>query len=447
MKLLRYYAIASLVCIFAALAVMWLVYRMVVMGGIAALAEYDNVATAQTILAPIRAALADYLVEAAALAGPSARPPLPPAVDEAINTLLRDAHVNRVKIYNRNGVVSASTSASLVGTNGADNPGFRSAINGRALGNLIRRDTFNRFDRAFEHANLFESYIPVRRRPSEPVLGVLEIYTDVNALLVAAERTQFVILGASGAILAMLYTALLFIVRRARNVIDTQQQVIRERTTTLEQLLRRSQRREERDRKKLAASLHEGLAQTLSAIKLALETGNDASARAGDRQLLLNSVVPGLREAIRQVRAMATDLHPPGLEDLGLVPTIRALCSQLEESYPTIDIEPQIALDVESIPAAMQIVVYRSIEGGVRLVAAQAATSLVRVALIARDGTLALTIEGNGTESFPRGLSDLVADTMSPLAALRERAMISGGDLSVSRSATGAMTLRSSWRL
>jgi signal transduction histidine kinase len=449
MKLLRNYTIASLISMLAALGIMWMLYQTVVMGGMLAIAEQTNVATAQSILASNITLLADYLADAAGEAKSSVGvPPVPTAVDEAIRGLTRDANINRIKIYNRHGIVSASTNAGLIGADGAENPGFVSAMSGRAMSNLVRRDTFNPFDRAVENANLLESYVPVRRHATEPVLGVLEIYTDVNRMLAAAQRTQLTIVAGTALVLAILYTALLFIVRHARNVMDAQQHAIQQKIAAFEQLVQRNQRREQHDRKKLAADLHEGLAQALSAIKFALEAGEEATPERASDHELLKSVVPGLRDAISQVRAMAVDLHPSSLEDLGLTPTIRALCRQLDETHPSISVESRITIEEGVVPDRLQIVLYRSVETGFRLAASQLATTLIRIAVTTHDGNLSLVIEGNGTEPLPTlGLADLAADTLSPLTSLRESTIISGGKLAVSRSASGSLTIRSSWRL
>jgi hypothetical protein len=227
MNLLRNYTIASLISMLAALGVMWRLYRNVVMAGMVAIAEQINVATVQEILASNITLLADYLADTTDEAKLSAgTPPLPPAVDEAIHRLTHDANINRIQIYSRYGFVSGSTNAGPIGTNGADNPGFASAMNSREPSNLVRRDTFNPFDRAVENAKLLESYISVRRRATEPVLGVPEIHTDVNRVLAAAQRTPLTIVAGTALVLAILYSALMFIVRHLRDVMAAQQRVI-----------------------------------------------------------------------------------------------------------------------------------------------------------------------------------------------------------------------------
>jgi two-component system NarL family sensor kinase len=135
----------------------------------------------------------------------------------------------------------------------------------------------------------------------------------------------------------------------------------------IEQLVRRNQHREQRDRMKLAADLHEGLAQALNAIKFALEVDQGATpGRASDRELL-KSGVPGLRDAIRQVRTMTVDVRPSSLADRGLVPTIRALCRQSDETHPSISAKSQISIEGVPVPDRVWIVLYGSVETGVQL--------------------------------------------------------------------------------
>src|SRR5690606_21052152 len=113
-----------------------------------------------------------------------------------------------------------------------------------------------------EEDNLMQTYIPVRASATEPVQGVFEIYTDVNDLVHQIERTEFIIMAGAMLILSGLYAVLLLVVRRARNVIDTQNHTIRERTQTLEILSARMLKSEESNKQKIAMELHEGLAQT-----------------------------------------------------------------------------------------------------------------------------------------------------------------------------------------
>lgn len=282
-KLLRFYSIASLLAVLATALLIAMFYREVAIQGIMQLAERSNLTLARTALNSVRPVLIDYLDAAAqpGLVDVSHRPP-PPELATAIQSLMRESAVVRIKIYNRHGVVAFSTKTSQIGIDQRNNPGFISAINGRVADTLVYRDTFNSYDAVTEEDNLMQTYIPIRASATDPVQGVFEIYTDVNHLVHQNERIEFIILTGSLLILTALYAALLLVVRRAHTIIKSQHQTIRERTETLEILSARMLKSEESNKKKIAVELHEGLAQTLSAIKLNLE--NNRQKINGDRK-------------------------------------------------------------------------------------------------------------------------------------------------------------------
>ena len=88
-------------------------------------------------------------------------PALEPSLDKAINKLLLETDIVRVKIYDKEGNVTFSTKKSQVGGGQEDNEGFRNAINGLPTTVLIYRDTFNLFDREVEDSNLVQTYVPM----------------------------------------------------------------------------------------------------------------------------------------------------------------------------------------------------------------------------------------------------------------------------------------------
>ena len=448
-NILRIYSIASFLSILAIAGLMALLYRTVTIHSVVTLAEHSNLVIAQSALQPIRAELVFYLLATSDINRKSSEPlPIPRALDAAISELTRNSRITRLIIYNQHGVISASTGPPEIGTTEAQKPGFVAAMQGKIWTNLAYRDAFNVFRRPIDDENLVESYIPVRGDPSAPVVGVFEVYTDVSETIRQAERAQLTFFAVTVVLLVILYAALMMTLRRAHKVINEQQQMILEKTDALKSLSEKSLRREEVERKKLSGALHEDLAQTLSAIKLAVETGEGASIARPTESAVGVEVVPGLQSAIRQVRDIAMDLRPPSLDDLGLIPTIRAMCGQFSELHPSIEVEQDIAVMEETIPTRLKIVVYRNIESGFKIVGQRRGMKKVTISLQTENRSLILVIEGDGTAEVPSpGLSELGAESHSPLSAFRERTIISGGELEIRNSQTGHVTLRASWHL
>lgn len=448
-KLLRFYSIASFISIFVTAALLTLFYRHVTIQGIVQLAEKSNLALAQTTLNSVKPALIEYLSSVASLEQQKITEyKLTPELARAVTNLMHETSIVRVKIYNRQGVVAFSTKPGQTGKDQSKNPGFTSAIDGRALSSLIYRDTFNRFDgENSDEDNLMQTYVPVRNAPTEPILGVFELYADVSPLVKENERIMFIILAGAEFILAALYFVLILVVRRARNIIDAQQQTIRERTATLEILSTRLLKSEELEKKKIANDLHEGLAQTLSAIKANVESSRLLITADDDKSRSLESIVPVLQSAIQEVRTIATDLRPSSLDDLGLIPTINWYCREYERLHPGIRVTQEISLTEEMIPLPLKIVIYRIIESVFENIAQHSYTDRIVLALLGEEEENAITLEICDSPSEPSARMDPTPNPHLRFAEAQERTTLSGGVFSARRDRTGRVTLSATWTI
>jgi signal transduction histidine kinase len=442
-KLLRFYAIASFISIFITAALLTLFYRQVTIQWVTQLAERGNLALAQATLNAVKPELVDYLDSAAkAISQGAATPELPPALAATIKNVMLETSVVRFKIYNRDGMVAFSTKAEQIGANQSSNAGFKSALSGKVATSLIYRDAFN-FLKATEADNLLQTYVPVRGTPGQPILGVFEIHTDINELVRDNARMLVIFLVGAEVMLAFLYGALVLVVRRARNIIEAQQQTIQERTTELETLSRRLMKSEEVQKKKIATDLHEGLAQTLSAIKANVENSRQRTDANDENKKSLESIVPVIQSAIQEVRSIATELRPSSLDDLGLIPTLNWFCREFSRLHPEMQIEREIELPEEEIPAALKIVIFRIIEMTFENIAQYSQTDRIGLALGLVDG--AITLEISDAPPEPSVRPDITPDPHLRFAEMRERTTLSYGVFSVTRDQAGGVTLHAAW--
>jgi len=445
-KLLRFYSIASFLAVLATALLIGLFYRQIAIQGLMQLAERNNLALAQTALNSVKPVLIDYLDSFAqpGLVSIGHHSP-PPELATAIRALMRDGSVVRIKIYNQHGMVIFSTKTSQIGTDQSSNPGFMSAINGQVADTLVYRDTLNSFDEATEEDNLMQTYIPIRANAIEPVHGVFEIYTDVDGLVHQIERTEFIIMAGAMLILTVLYVALLLVVRRARNIIDSQNQTIRERTETLEILSAQMLKSEETNKKKIAIELHEGLAQTLSAVKLNLE--NNRSKINGDDTAVqsMAAIIPVLQGAIEDIRTIATELRPSSIDDLGLLPTINSLCRNFQQQHPGIRIQQDISLLEKDIPAPLKVILYRIIVLALDDIALHTDSDRIQIALRRDGGALTLMVDDTPSASPDMAATTLIEIGLNPesrFAKMMELTTLSGGTFTAARPAAGRILLR-----
>lgn len=173
------------------------------------------------------------------------------ALDKRTFTAMKGSTVFKVKVYDLRGLTVYSSDHSQIGEDKATNAGWRAAAEGKAASELTHRDQFSAFEGMVENRDLLSSYIPVRRKGSDEVLGVFEIYADVTpflrqvkdsstelSALVAANQEKIkqaakndaavvasnsvTFLSVVGALMVALFVALLLIVKRGQSQIDAQ---------------------------------------------------------------------------------------------------------------------------------------------------------------------------------------------------------------------------------
>lgn len=450
-KLQRINSLTSFIAIFVTAALLTLFYREATLHWVEHLAETNHQAVAQTALNSIEPELVAYL--STVVTGKNvldARSQhLPAGLAENIRRMTRDTTVKGIDIYDHNGRQVYSTRAGSAGIHPDSHPALQSAILGKVSSTVIFRSLFSRYAGTSADNKLMQTYIPVRSGPAPAVVGVFAIHSDPDRLIEESDALILSILVGVELILAILCAILWLTARNAKKIVHAQQTTIRERTASLEILSRHLLKSDELQKKKIAADLHEGLAQTLSAIKVNVENNRlknttDASAQS------LGAIVPVLQHAIHEVRKIATELRPSSLDDLGLLPTIRWFCREFERQHPAISIQPDISLAETNIPPLLKIDIFRIIESVFKNIAKHSHTDRIILAMHLADAQIHLTI-GDIPKVQP---AIAPVDRSAPgieaqfrFAEVKERTALSGGAFSTTLENTGWVTLRASWAI
>jgi PAS domain S-box-containing protein len=205
---------------------------------------------------------------------------------------------------------------------------------------------------------------------------------------------------------------------------------------------------QETERARLAAELHEGVAQTFTAVKFMLENAlEQAEAGAGASGLdALRAVVPRIRDAVEEIRSLGIALRPPTLDDLGLLPTISWLCRSFRDDNPEIRLEKWIDLEEEEAPEPLKIVLYRVLQEALENVSRHSEASVVTVQLGRREGGLELAIADDGRGFIVAAVEE--GRAMSEgfgLELMRERTQLSGGVFTLESAPGRGTTIRAWW--
>jgi two-component system sensor histidine kinase UhpB len=186
---------------------------------------------------------------------------------------------------------------------------------------------------------------------------------------------------------------------------------------------RRSLDREEGERQRIAAELHDEIGQGLTAILLQLSTVlADADEPVRSALLEVQSVA---RANLDEVRRIARQLRPTVLDDLGLPYALTALADAAEEASG-LRIRRSIAVDVERLPQATELALYRIAQEALTNVTRHADASSVVFAFEPDRDRVRLAIADDG-----RGMLYAEEVEAGGIRGMRERATAVGADLRV----------------
>lgn len=192
---------------------------------------------------------------------------------------------------------------------------------------------------------------------------------------------------------------------------------------------------QEEERARLAHELHDVTIQGLIALKqrgqMALKALGHDPARAGPRLQELNGLID---EEIAGLRRIIGDLRPIYLEDLGFVPALEMLARQTEERH---GLRVHLAVHGEVVRLApdLELAAYRIVQQALANVAAHARAGNSWVEVVFAADTLTLLVRDDGVGfSPPKQPADLARQGHFGLMGMRERALLYGGQLTITSS-------------
>jgi PAS domain S-box-containing protein len=222
-RLLRYFAVASLIAIAAAAAALSWLYERQAVGALIEAQERHHVALTRAYAATLWPHFSALLREADGLddEGLRRRPEVG-SVHRAIAGELAGSQVLEVKIYDRRGRTVFSTDPAQIGEDKSGNAGLRSALAGTPASELTHRERSSAFEQTVSEVDVVSSYVPVFARGAREPEGVFEIYSDITPLLAQVREARGALLLRVSAVLLALYLVLLLVIRHADRAIRRQ---------------------------------------------------------------------------------------------------------------------------------------------------------------------------------------------------------------------------------
>lgn len=157
-----------------------------------------------------------------------------------------------------------------------------------------------------------------------------------------------------------------------------------------------------------------------------------------------------LREVADQLRAIATELRPPILDDLGLAAAIESLVAQNDREAEGFQVEAAVQDDIGSIPAgrppaAVEIALYRIVQEAVANAISHSGGNTAIVEGVVGADRITLTVRDDGT-GLPQGTLDRATrEGRLGVSSMRQRAQSVGATLTFRASPEGGLAVTVSW--
>jgi two-component system NarL family sensor kinase len=298
----------------------------------------------------------------------------------------------RVKVWTTQGTILYSDAPQLIGQTFALDGDSRAALlrprTEADITDLSRPE--NRYERG--EGKLLEVYRPVWTPDGTPLL--FETYFRYDTV---SQRSWQLWRGFAGvmlssllALLLLLGTGGLLLAARARRA-----------RAQHEELMRRALDASDAERRKIAATLHDGVVQQLVAASfIAGGRAQRAASSGGDQQLAaaLDEVASSVRDGIAGLRSLLVDIYPPSLHSAGLASALRDLADSASRGAGQVPgIDADIDADAaDSVPEQEQEAMFRIAQEAVRNAVRHGHARHLTLRLAAGDGPIALEVADDG---------------------------------------------------
>ncbi|MFN2519193.1 MAG: sensor histidine kinase [Jatrophihabitantaceae bacterium] len=315
-----------------------------------------------------------------------AMPSDPAAARKVLDPLVRSRVLNptliRVKVWTAAGTVLYSDEPRLIGMTFPLEAEARAAFSRPRLEADVSdlRRPENQFER--NDGKLLEVYRPVWTPDGHPLL--FETYFRYDSV---TARSHQLWRGFAGVMLSSLAALLILLVPLVWALLVRARRARQQR----ELLMRRALDASADERRRIAATLHDGVVQQLAAASFTAAGQADQAAAAGHPQLAtgLLAVAGTVRDSIAGLRSLLVDIYPPSLHTSGLAVAMRDLARATTSAGTevTVDIDEPVA---DALPEPTQETIFRVTQEALRNVVRHSGADRATIRLAALDPEWAL---------------------------------------------------------
>jgi signal transduction histidine kinase len=199
-----------------------------------------------------------------------------------------------------------------------------------------------------------------------------------------------------------------------------------------EELLRQTVRAQELERQRIARELHDEIGQTLTALGLGLRAIADSAASHPERvSRQARELQVGVATGLFGLQNLITGLHPPQLDDFGLVSALRWYSAQLGERLG-LTVSVTSRGEEKNLSQEVRTVLYRIVQECLTNVIRHAKANHADVLVAFSDGEICIRVEDNGCGFDVNATLNQHGYPCWGLLGMQERALLVGGRCAIS---------------
>jgi signal transduction histidine kinase len=221
-------------------------------------------------------------------------------------------------------------------------------------------------------------------------------------------------------------------VRDRTREVEERNRALAELSSVRSQLLAKLISAQEEERKRVARELHDDTAQTLTALRMTLQTAEDALTAAPDRaQTTLHKARSQVDLALGEIRKAILDLRPSALDDLGLGAAVR-WHAEHHLRAAGVKVRLEISGDDARVSGALATALFRIAQEAIANIVNHAKAKNAKLALRFGGGAVQLIVEDDGVGFDPQAIEH-PQDSGRGLGimGMRERAALFGGTVRI----------------
>jgi signal transduction histidine kinase len=226
--------------------------------------------------------------------------------------------------------------------------------------------------------------------------------------------------------------------RNAKEALEKQAELLKQSEETLRRLSAYLMTLQDEERRRIARELHDSTGQKLAAAKLQL----DSLVKSGNvkaYEKVIAEAAQWIDECFQEVRTLSQLLHPPLLDEAGLISATRWMVDGFS-ARAKIQVDLQVTGEFGRLPQPVELALFRVVQESLSNIRRHSGATNAQITLARNDGAVRLEISDNGKGIPPHLLAR--SGRINPVVGvgilgMRERLAQLGGNLEIDSGQTG----------